>query len=253
MSAFQRRQIQAAMDGKLAQLGGPDLKPSFRIGWNEAREETLKRMWREGYSAGDIARHLKGVTRGAVCGKLDRLGLLGSGEVRAEPSAPAARGLAASASLDASGAPKGRPRHAKKRTISPEAPPSLAPSDLDARLRGHDEEKGGQAGEKRTPRPAKRERKPCRIAAVPPGFAASLPEHREPAQTGLASSMAERSGGHAIMDLPLSRCRWPVNDAVRADGHLFCGEKNAPGKMYCPRHAARAVDASYNKRKGGDA
>lgn len=244
MSAIDRMKRQAAMDGKLAALGGPDPKPSFRIGWNEAREQTLTRMWTEGYSAGEIAVHLRGVTRGAVCGKLDRLGLLGSGEVRAEPSAPA-RSIAASASLDASGAPKGRPRHAKTRQACPDAEPAKWTPVLDARPREGHEPK---------PRAAKRERKPCRIAAVPPGFAASLPEHREPAQTELATAMAEiHSVGHDIMALPLSRCRWPVNAANRADGHLFCGDKNAPGKMYCPRHAACAVDTSYNKRKGGNA
>jgi GcrA cell cycle regulator len=43
--------------------------------WTPDRVELLKSMWTSGHSAGQIARALKGVSRGAVTGKLDRLGL----------------------------------------------------------------------------------------------------------------------------------------------------------------------------------
>jgi len=42
--------------------------------WSDAATETLKRMVREGYSAGMISSHLK-VTRSAVVGRCHRLGL----------------------------------------------------------------------------------------------------------------------------------------------------------------------------------
>ena len=53
--------------------------------WTEDRVETLKKLWLEGQSASQIAKHLTGVTRNAVIGKVHRLGLSG----RATPSQPA--------------------------------------------------------------------------------------------------------------------------------------------------------------------
>jgi GcrA cell cycle regulator len=45
--------------------------------WTTERETELRRMRAEGQSAGMIAREL-GVSRNAVCGKIDRLGLTGT-------------------------------------------------------------------------------------------------------------------------------------------------------------------------------
>ena len=57
------------------------------MAWTEERVETLKKLWSEGLSASQIAKHLGGVTRNAVIGKVHRLGLSG----RAAPSRPAQR------------------------------------------------------------------------------------------------------------------------------------------------------------------
>lgn len=43
--------------------------------WTEERVERLKVLWAEGLSASVIAAALGGITRNAVCGKIDRLGL----------------------------------------------------------------------------------------------------------------------------------------------------------------------------------
>jgi GcrA cell cycle regulator len=52
--------------------------------WNEDRVATLTRLWREGYSASQVARQLGEVSRSAVIGKVHRLGLAG----RDAPSRP---------------------------------------------------------------------------------------------------------------------------------------------------------------------
>lgn len=54
-------------------------------GWTNDRVETLKRLWLEGHSAGQVAKQLGGVSRNAVIGKLHRLGLTG---VRAPAARP---------------------------------------------------------------------------------------------------------------------------------------------------------------------
>lgn len=48
--------------------------------WTDERIELLRSMWLEGRPAGEIARTLGEVTRNAVMGKINRLGLMGSGE-----------------------------------------------------------------------------------------------------------------------------------------------------------------------------
>jgi GcrA cell cycle regulator len=52
--------------------------------WNEERIEALTRLWREGFSAAQVARQLGGVSRSAVIGKVHRLGIAG----REIPSRP---------------------------------------------------------------------------------------------------------------------------------------------------------------------
>ena len=52
--------------------------------WSEGRDETLVRLWGDGKSATEIAVAVFGDAdkRGAVCGKLHRLGLYGEGALR---------------------------------------------------------------------------------------------------------------------------------------------------------------------------
>lgn len=45
--------------------------------WSDERVATLRKLWAEGLSASQIAKQLGGVTRNAVIGKADRLGLVG--------------------------------------------------------------------------------------------------------------------------------------------------------------------------------
>jgi len=45
-------------------------------GWTPDRVEALKKLWRRGLSASEIARQISGMTRNAVLGKVRRLGLM---------------------------------------------------------------------------------------------------------------------------------------------------------------------------------
>lgn len=47
------------------------------MGWDDARVDTLKKLWSEGLSASQIAGRLGHVTRNSVIGKVHRLGLSG--------------------------------------------------------------------------------------------------------------------------------------------------------------------------------
>ena len=41
------------------------------------------------------------------------------------------------------------------------------------------------------------------------------------------------------MDLQRHHCRWPLNNAAGGE-YYFCGDQKAPGRPYCPAHAAAA-------------
>lgn len=51
---------------------------SCTIGWDAERLEVLKHLWKNGWSAKQIAHRLGGTTRNAILGKLHRLGLSGT-------------------------------------------------------------------------------------------------------------------------------------------------------------------------------
>lgn len=55
--------------------------------WTEERDNVLKRRWKDGDSAGDIARGMR-CTRNAVIGRLGRLGLLGGRPTPSRPMKP---------------------------------------------------------------------------------------------------------------------------------------------------------------------
>jgi GcrA cell cycle regulator len=85
--------------------------------WNEERINTLSKLWREGYSASQVARQLGGVSRSAVIGKVHRLGLAG----RDAPSRPHSPG----------GRPSNRTRATAggvRRLAAPKAPRQEAPA-----------------------------------------------------------------------------------------------------------------------------
>lgn len=49
--------------------------PAPKSGWTDERTELAKKLWKEGYSASQVAKKLGGCTRNAVIGKMHRLGL----------------------------------------------------------------------------------------------------------------------------------------------------------------------------------
>ena len=57
------------------------------MSWTDERIETLKKLWGSGKTAAEIAEELGGVTRNAVIGKANRLGLSNKSSTAAAPKA----------------------------------------------------------------------------------------------------------------------------------------------------------------------
>lgn len=93
------------------------------MSWTDERIALLKKMWKEGKSAADIAKVLaKGVTRNAVIGKAHRMGL--SGRPSPIKNTPAKKEAAPKAAKPAAAAPAAR--GAKKTRAAAPAKPNLA-------------------------------------------------------------------------------------------------------------------------------
>jgi GcrA cell cycle regulator len=62
------------------------IPPEYKTNWTSERTALLIRLWKDGVSAGLIARKLGQVTRSAVIGKVHRLGLSGRSTIKQLPT-----------------------------------------------------------------------------------------------------------------------------------------------------------------------
>jgi len=94
--------------------------------WNDERIAALARLWKEGFSAAQVARQLGGVSRSAVIGKIHRLGIAG----RDAPSGP--RGVSGRAAPSPRSTSHGGRRktnvQAQRHPTSPSTPFQVAPT-----------------------------------------------------------------------------------------------------------------------------
>lgn len=192
--------------------------------WTVEREEELKRLWADGWSAGRIAqefgcfRHLLDAGRNAVVGKIHRMKLpppLGkeiSSRNKRQKQEPLPRGTAAP--LVSS---RGRIRNVTR---------------LLAKANGHDP---GLPPQRRNPSNYNILAK-IAIAADAPGLSERL--------------MGEAPDGTGIQvrDLTKHNCHWPKGDPKEA-GFEFCGARAIPDLPYCARHCAIAYTPTQSRNR----
>ncbi len=104
------------------------------MSWTDERIALLKKMWKEGKSAAEIAKTLgKGVTRNAVIGKAHRMGLSGRPSPIKKPAAPKKEAAAAAPKKERAAAPAAAAPAAprgKKAAITPPAANAKASAQL---------------------------------------------------------------------------------------------------------------------------
>lgn len=188
------------------------------MSWTDERIALLKKMWKDGKSAAEIAKTLgKGVTRNAVIGKAHRMGLSGRpspikkpATAKKEPAAKKERASAASAA--AAPAPSGRGKKAAAGTTPP-----AANAKASAQLNKEVEEL-----------------KTIQKDIVPPG------------------------GGVALIDLTERMCKWPIGDPRDADftfcgrpirpGTPYCPDHAAMAYQASSRSRGTAMNASARQK-----
>jgi GcrA cell cycle regulator len=221
--------------------------------WTEARDKALAELWEQGLSAAKIADKFGGgVTRNAVIGRLNRLGLQRGGNQWSDEETEQFKALWADGKTDAQiaeamgkdsraiSAKRLRLKLPVNRVVRPKAVKPKKPRTQRKRktLEGNRPNvikgvQGAQRGSTRVEQPD-----------------AVLRRLKE-AET--ANPDARRV---PIKELQAGQCRWPVNDAKPGEEHLFCGAKARAGSSYCKDHysvsvSGHEVELNAKADKGG--
>ena len=82
-------------------------------------------------------------------------------------------------------------------------------------------------------------------------LSSSVPEDpvfkSEPLPPEINIHKSKKHKGVALVDLKPNSCRWPEGDPKDPNFH-FCGERVAPGKIYCPDHCAIAYTGIFKAK-----
>jgi len=186
------------------------------MSWTDDRVALLKKMWKDGHSAADIAKELgKGVTRNAVIGKAHRMGLSGRPSPIKGTPAPAAKPSAKKAKIS----------EEKELKAKKDKTPKVSKGE-EAKVKPSKKDKALKAGKK-----------------SPSNLLEEAMEKDDVLLSNVNIDTPPADGGVALIDLTERMCKWPYGDP-REEGFTFCGRPAYPGKPYCADHVLVAYQSS---------
>ena len=192
--------------------------------WTEEMVESLKKMWDEGLSTGEIGRRL-GVSKNSIVGKVHRLQLV------ARPSPIKKK----------DGTPVTKTKSPTKEKIKPEKKEVETPS-----VKKEDKEEKKPTTPKVEVKPAEKPqpenkqipiKTPTKEKNVDSFVNVSIPVSHTPKKPGDKVT---------VTDLDNHTCRWPIGDPKDENFH-FCGANVRIGQTYCEEHAAIAYVKNIKK------
>ena len=190
--------------------------------WTDEMVESLKKMWDEGLSTGEIGKRL-GVSKNSIVGKVHRLQLI------ARPSPIKKK----DASDDGVEKTKAKPKAVKSQPVSPA--PKQEKEVKTPTVSKEDNKKNIAEPEKKTteakPVPTKQPKDNDSYLNV------SIPIVHTPKKPGDKIT---------VTDLDNHTCRWPIGDP-KDDNFHFCGAPVKIGQTYCEEHAAIAYVKNIKK------
>ena len=201
------------------------------MSWTDERIERLKKMWKDGATASQIADELGGVSRNAVIGKAHRLGL----EPRPSPV---------------------KPNEEKDKKAAPAPAAAQGPRRArTARLRERLSCRRRQADPTEAPPPSIARRPSMQYRSVGPGgFIRQGPGDQQapippapPRRLVPAKPSPEVADKTSLLELNDRICNWPMGHPGEPDFH-FCGAAANPGFPYCVEHCGVAYQAQLPRR-----
>jgi GcrA cell cycle regulator len=197
------------------------------MSWTEERIDRLKKMWKDGATASQIADELGGVSRNAVIGKAHRLGL----EQRPSPVKHEDKDKKA-APAPAAGKSAPRQDGPAARAIAPSAPND--PTKPPTVNRSSPEMQYRSIGPGGFIRQGPGDQQP----PIPP----APPRRLVPAKP--SPEVADKT---SLLELNDRICKWPIGHPGEPDFH-FCGAAANPGFPYCVQHCGVAYQAQLPRR-----
>ena len=180
------------------------------MSWTDERVEILTKMWAEGNSASQIAKELGGVTRNAVIGKVQRLGLSNRATTSTTNKTESKTKSAPKGNLKA----KQNDRKVETTEPKPDNVTSLRRQII-------------PAGQPLPPQPSANEISPEALARV--------------------SEIEKKAKKLSLLELTEKTCKWPVGDPATED-FWFCGLVTQSGKPYCEAHVGVAFQPMNSRR-----
>lgn len=190
--------------------------------WNDEMVESLKKMWDEGLSTGEIGRRL-GVSKNSIVGKVHRLQLV------ARPS-PIKKKDGSSPAPKAKTENKSKAKAAKPEKTTDSASPKKT-----------EKAKAPVVETKKEPEKAPTAPQPAKIPV-------KEKEHDAYVNVSIPVAHTPKKPGEkvTVTDLDNHTCRWPIGDPKDENFH-FCGANVRIGQTYCEEHAAIAYVKNIKK------
>ena len=187
--------------------------------WTDDMVESLKKMWEDGLSTGEIGKRL-GVSKNSIVGKVHRLQLTA------------------------------RPSPIKKKDSEETAPKTKIKSTEKAA------KTASPKPESNTPKESPAPKEPAKKAETPKIEPKQNPETKQPKEKGtdayinvsipVIHSPKKPGDKMTVVDLDNHTCRWPIGDPKDENFH-FCGAPVRIGQTYCEEHAAIAYVKNIKK------
>jgi len=195
--------------------------------WTDEMVESLKKMWDEGLSTGEIGRRL-GVSKNSIVGKVHRLQLVARpSPIKRKDGTPVTRSKSPDKDKD-----KNKPKTPKKET--PKTQEKVTEVEKTAPKIATDV-KTHKPQSTAKPAPAKDELKEKEYDNTYVNV--SIPVTHSPKKPGDKIT---------VTDLDNHTCRWPIGDPKDENFH-FCGANVRIGQTYCEEHAAIAYVKNIKK------
>ena len=191
--------------------------------WTDEMVESLKKMWEDGLSTGEIGKRL-GVSKNSIVGKVHRLQLIArTSPIKKKDETAAAPEKNTS---KAKAAPKPQPKPAApKQEKKPQV--SVAPK-VEPKPEVKEEQVSTSKTKTTAPKAAKETEAYLNV---------SIPVIHSPKKPGDKIT---------VTDLDNHTCRWPIGDPKDENFH-FCGAPVKIGQTYCEEHAAVAYVKNIKK------
>lgn len=202
------------------------------MAWTNEMIDTLKKMWKEGLTTGEIGRRL-GVSKNSIVGKVHRLQLDG------RPS-PIKKKDEAGEKKPAKTTAQSKVSQTSKVPQTPKAalPAKPAPAALPKIPQVPRISQVPQTSQTPKAEPRKEEKKPEKTQVfLSKEMSAPIIPNARP---------KSRDGRITLTDLDNHTCRWPLGDPTDENFH-FCGKKVRVGQTYCDEHSATAYVRTIKK------